>query len=101
MRLLRILIFFTALCSSAAWASSGQAPAEATSAARSVAMPLNRVRHQQSRSEAEVKRLKRDVIRQQTDSEQASTRLQRQDEAIAELQKQLHALKSRATVGKQ
>jgi hypothetical protein len=41
-----------------------------------------------------VVRLKGDVSKQQADSEKASLLLERQDEAIAELRKQLQKLKS-------
>jgi septal ring factor EnvC (AmiA/AmiB activator) len=100
MRLLQIMFFCAGLVASVAWADGGQAPAEATSAIKAVGMSLNRVRHQQSRSQDEVKRLERDVTREQSYSEQASKRLQQQDEAIAELQKQLIELSATAPVGR-
>jgi chromosome segregation ATPase len=42
-----------------------------------------------------VKRLEQDLDRQESDSKRASERLQQQDQAIAELQKQLHELQAR------
>ena len=99
MRVLQITFFCTGLVTSVAWAGGGQTPAKATSSIQVVGTSLNRVRLQQSRSQDEVKRLERDVIRQQSDSEQASKRLQQQDEAIAELQKQLQELSATAPVG--
>jgi uncharacterized protein YggE len=43
---------------------------------------------------AEIARLESDVARQESDSRKASERLQRQDQAIAELQRQLQQLKA-------
>ena len=101
MRLVQIIIFSTVLVSSAVWAGGGQEAAGASSVRKPVPTPLTQVTHQRSQNEAEVKRLQRDVSKQQSDSERASVRLQRQDEAIAELQKQLHDLRARAPLGKQ
>lgn len=44
--------------------------------------------------QVEVKRLKQDLSRQESDNRRASERLQQQDQAIAELQKQLHELQT-------
>ena len=44
--------------------------------------------------QVEVKRLKQDLSRQESDSRRASERLQQQDQVIAELQKQLHELQT-------
>jgi peptidoglycan hydrolase CwlO-like protein len=96
---LQIMFFCTGLFASVAWAGGGQVPAAGTSATPAVGRSLNRVRHQQSRSQAEVERLKCDVTQRQSDNEQASKRLQQQDEAISELQQQLHELNVRAPVG--
>jgi hypothetical protein len=43
-----------------------------------------------------VKRLEQDVARRESDSKRASERLQQQDQAIAELQKQLQALRAKS-----
>lgn len=98
MRVLQIIVFCAGVVASAAWAGGRQAPVEATSATSAVATSLNRVRGQESRSQTEVTRLERDVTRQKSDSEQAGKRLQQQDEAIAELQKQLHELNAATPV---
>ena len=99
MRVLQIMFFCAGLVASVAWADGQQAPAEPTPATQTAGTSLDRFRRQESRSQAEVKRLQRDVTRQQSDSEQAGKRLQQQDEAIAELQKQLHELNAAAPVG--
>jgi septal ring factor EnvC (AmiA/AmiB activator) len=44
--------------------------------------------------QVEVKRLEQDLSLQESDSRRASERLQQQDQAIAELQKQLHELQT-------
>jgi len=49
------------------------------------------------RSQAEVRQLEQDVDRQESDSRQASERLEQQDQEIAELRKQLRALQSGTT----
>lgn len=46
-----------------------------------------------------MKRLERDVDKQESDSRRASERLQQQDQTIAELRKQLDALKSAPAAG--
>jgi uncharacterized membrane protein (DUF106 family) len=48
-----------------------------------------------TRSQAEVKRLEQDIARQESDSKRASERLQEQDQAIAELQKELHKVQAK------
>jgi chromosome segregation ATPase len=52
-----------------------------------------------ARSQAEIQRLERDLASQESHSKQASKRLQQQDQAIAELQKQLHELQARSPAG--
>ncbi|OOG63248.1 hypothetical protein B0E46_09500 [Rhodanobacter sp. B04] len=92
MRYLPILGVLGFMLSAAAWADDGkpvQAPA-----------PLHQARQRLAQHEAEVKRLQRDVDRQESDSKQASERLQQQDQTIAELQKQLDALRAQSS-GKQ
>lgn len=46
--------------------------------------------------QVEVKRLKQDLSRQESDSRRASERLQQQDQAIDELKKQLHELQAKS-----
>jgi Tfp pilus assembly protein PilN len=77
---------------STAWAGSGQpgpTPAEQT------ATSLPQARQRLARNQAEVKRLEQDVAKRESDSKRASERLQQQDQAIAELQKQLQELRAR------
>jgi hypothetical protein len=77
---------------STAWAGSGQSgPPQAGQMTTS----LPPVGQRLVRNQAEVKRLEQDVARQESDSKRASERLQRQDQAIAELQKQLQELRAR------
>lgn len=101
MRSIQIIFLSTALVSSAVSAGGWQQAPGANSVAQTAPTPLNKVRHQQSHKEAEVKRLERNVTKQQSESEQASMRLQRQDQAIADLQKQLQDLKKHAPIDKQ
>lgn len=81
---------------STAWAGADQAgPHRAGPAASSLPTVHQRV----VRSQAEVKRLERDLARQESDRKQASKRLQQQDQAIAELQEQLHELQAGPSAG--
>jgi septal ring factor EnvC (AmiA/AmiB activator) len=77
---------------STAWAGSGQ-PVPAPVGQTATSLP--QVRQRLARNQAEVKRLEQDVARHESDSKRASERLQRQDQAIAELQKQLQELRAR------
>ncbi|OOG56791.1 hypothetical protein [Rhodanobacter sp. C03] len=98
MRYLQILGVMGFMLSAAAWAADPKpvpAPAGSTSAA-SASLPQTRQRL--ARHQAEVKRLEQDVARQESDSKQASERLQQQDQAIADLQKQLDALRAKPPV---
>ncbi|MEP6897112.1 MAG: hypothetical protein ABI870_01160 [Rhodanobacter sp.] len=53
-----------------------------------------------ARHEAEVRHLQQDVAKQESASKQASERLQKQDQAIAELQKQLQKAHASPAAGK-
>lgn len=76
---------------STAWAGSDQPePLPAGQAATS----LLQARQRLTRHQAEVKRLEQDVARQESGSKRASERLQQQDQAIAELRKQLQELRA-------
>jgi septal ring factor EnvC (AmiA/AmiB activator) len=89
---MRCLQFMGVLClllSSAVWAGTGQSAPKPGASATS-ALPA--VQQRVARSQAEVQRLQRDLDRQETHSRQAGKRLQQQDQAIAELRKQLQAL---------
>ncbi|MHB1271438.1 MAG: hypothetical protein ACYCZD_01490 [Rhodanobacter sp.] len=60
---------------------------------------LLQIRQQVCRHRTEVRQLERAVATQTSRSRQASERLQQQDQAIAELHKQLQALHARSTAG--
>ena len=75
----------------AAWAAAGNPlpyPASGPAPAQASAQARQRLAQHQ----AEVRRLEQDVARQESDSKRASERLQQQDQAIADLQRQLDAL---------
>ncbi|NMW24757.1 MAG: hypothetical protein A2211_05475 [Rhodanobacter sp. RIFOXYA1_FULL_67_6] len=93
MRLTQLIVTIVFVIGSTAW-TSGQAksPSAAPAAVKSPAA----VRQQLISRQAEVKRLKQDLDRQESDSKRASERLRQQDHAIAELQKQLHELQARS-----
>lgn len=57
------------------------------------------VQQRLAQHQAEVKQLEQAVARQESDSKRASERLQQQDQAIAELQKQLDALHAKPAAG--
>ena len=71
-----------------AWA----APPSVPSGAAAVAAALVRIDYRVAQHRAAVRRLQRDIARQQSHSRQASQRLREQDRQIAELQRQLQAL---------
>ena len=92
MRRLQFVSVIGLVLVSTAWAGTNQiGPLPAGQAATS----LPQVRQRLTRNQAEVKRLEQDVARQESDSKQASERLQQQDQAIADLQKQLDALRAK------
>jgi len=92
MRLTQLIAIIVFLIVSPAWAGSrAKSPSAVPAAVKSPAA----ARQQLISREAEVKRLKQDLDRQESDSKRASERLQQQDHAIAELQKQLHELQAR------
>ena len=91
MRLTQLIVTIVFVIGSTAWArgqakSSPGVPAVVKSPAAAQQQLVSR--------QAEVKRLKQDLDRQESDSKRASERLQQQDHAIAELQKQLHELQA-------
>lgn len=81
---------------SSVWASPGQSWPKHVGAA---ALPGPAAHQRVARSQAEIQRLERDLASQESHSKQASKRLQQQDQAIAELQKQLHELQARSPAG--
>ena len=94
MRYLKILGVMSFMLSAAPWAAADTSmpPAAGSSAAP---MSLPQARQRLAKHQAEVKRLEQDVAKQESDSKQASERLQQQDHAIAELQKQLDVLRAK------
>lgn len=91
MRLMQLIVIVGFMVVSTAWASGWAKSSSAVPAAvKSAAAQQQLVSRQ-----VEVKRLKQDLDRQESDSKRASERLQQQDQAIAELQKQLHELQAR------
>jgi septal ring factor EnvC (AmiA/AmiB activator) len=93
MRLTQLIAIVGFAIVSTAWAS-GQA--KSPSASPAVVKSPAAAQQQLVSRQAEVKRLKQDVNRQESDSKRASERLQQQDQAIAELQMQLHELQARS-----
>lgn len=96
MRFMQLVVVIGLVWVSAAVANDGQAalhPASATSASASGAD--RELVHRQ----AEVKQLERDLGRQESNSKRAGERLQRQDQAIAELRKQLQELQASQATG--
>jgi septal ring factor EnvC (AmiA/AmiB activator) len=96
MRFLQFMGVLGLVVTSTVWAGTGQsAPNPGGSATSTLPVVHRRVAH----SQAEVQRLQRDVDRQESHSRQAAKRLQQQDQAIAELRKQLQALQAEPPAG--
>jgi septal ring factor EnvC (AmiA/AmiB activator) len=95
MRCLQLMGAIGFLLASTAWAG----PLRPTSQRAAAAPSSSTVHHRVTRSRAEVKRLERDLARQESDSKRAGKRLQQQDQTIAELQKQLHELQAAPPAG--
>lgn len=91
MRLMQLVVIVGFMLVSTAWASD---LAKSPSAVPAAVISPVAAQQQLVNRQAEVKRLKQDLNRQESDSERASERLQQQDQAIAELQKQLHELQT-------
>jgi peptidoglycan hydrolase CwlO-like protein len=93
MRLMQLVVIVGFMIVSTAWAGSqAKSPSAAPAAVKSPAAAQQQLTSRQ----AEVKRLKQDLDRQESDSQRASERLQQQDQAIADLQKKLHELQARS-----
>jgi septal ring factor EnvC (AmiA/AmiB activator) len=92
MRLRQLFVIVGFMTVSTAWAD-GQA--KSSPAVPAAVKSPSAAQQQLVSRQAEVKRLEQDLSRQESDSRQASERLQQQDQAIAELQKQLHELQAR------
>ena len=91
MRLMQLIVIIGFMSVSTVWPGSQAKSSPVVPA--SVKSPSAAQQQLVSR-QAEVKRLEQDLSRQESDSRRASERLQQQDQAIAELQKQLHELKT-------
>ena len=84
------------MASSLAWAGSG-GPAPQLAASSVAAQPsLSDIKQKLAKHQVEVNRLQQDVAKQESDSKQASERLQQQDQTITELQQQLQALRAKS-----
>lgn len=75
-----------------AWASGAKAASGALPASSS---SLPHIRQRPNQDQVEVHRLQQDVVRQESDSQRASRRLQQQDQAITGLRRQLRELQAR------
>ena len=85
-----------------AFSAQATPPASAVLPTRDTAVaasPLPKIQQQAKHGQTEVKRLKREVARQESDSNRASQRLQEQDEQIAELRRKLSQLQSEPAAG--
>ncbi len=99
MRYLQLVGVIGFMATSAAWAGDGTpAPQHPADRAPAATPSLPRVKQQLIQHQAEVKQLKKDVSKQESDSKQASARLQQQDRVITELRQQLQALEAKAPV---
>lgn len=96
MRLIQVFVFY---CFISICATCAAAPAPVQPAVSGAAHAEPQVQRKLVRSENEIRRLKQNVQRQESHSEQAGKRLQQQDQTIAELQKQLQALQSSQASG--
>ena len=73
-------------------AADGQPPSQQPDARNPAQVSVRQARERVAQHQIEVKRLEQAVASQESDSKRADARLQQQDQAIAELQKQLEAL---------
>nr|WP_244754131.1 BREX-1 system adenine-specific DNA-methyltransferase PglX [Rhodanobacter sp. B2A1Ga4] len=88
---MQLLVLAGFVIVSTAWAGDRAKSLPVTPA---LAKPLSTARQQLASSQAEVEQLEQDLGRQESDSRRASERLQQQDQAIAELHKQLDELQA-------
>ena len=102
MRCLQLLGLMCFMASSPAWAGSGEPTASQPAGSPKAAQPsLSEVRQRVAQHQAEISKLQQDVSRQESDSKQASERLQLQDRTITELQQQLQALRAKPASNQQ
>ena len=96
MRFVQLVVVIGFAAAQTAWAGdrAGSSPASAASAASAQGVGAKL-----GRSQAEVKRLEQDIGKQESDSQRAAERLQQQDQAIAELCKQLQTLQASPAAG--
>ena len=86
-------------CTMSAAVAAGDPPSRGAGHPVSAPASLEQARQQLRRHRAEVGRLEQAVATQKSKGEQASRRLQQQDQTIDELQKQLQALHARSAAG--
>ncbi|HWU77929.1 MAG TPA: hypothetical protein VN043_15630 [Rhodanobacter sp.] len=97
MSVMRLLLVTCIVLAAPAWAEDVPPPSTSVSAAAAVpeaARELPQVHRRLRHDQIQVKRLQRDVAKQESDSRRASERLQQQDRAIAELQRQLRQVQA-------
>jgi peptidoglycan hydrolase CwlO-like protein len=102
MRCLPLLGLMCFMVSSLAWASSGEPTAQQQAGSSKATQPsLSEVRQRLAQHQAKINQLQQDVSRQESESKQASERMQQQDRTITELQQQLHALRAKPASNQQ
>jgi septal ring factor EnvC (AmiA/AmiB activator) len=92
MRIARLLLVTCLVLAGPAWAEGAPPPSASMSVAKAspeAARKLPQVHRRLQHDQIQVKRLQRDVAKQESTSRRAGERLQQQDRAIAELQRQL------------
>lgn len=99
MSILQPIAFIGFVVTFPAWASP---PSAAAAPARnpSVTVPaVPKIQRRMQHDQIEVRRLEREVARQESDSDRASQRLREQDQQIAELRRKLSQLQPEPAVG--
>lgn len=95
---LQCVVFICLVATLPAWAGSAGVPSGALTGGQP-ASSLPPIRQRLKQDRIEVKRLQQSVARQESDSQRASQRLQQQDQAIAELRRQLQELQAGPAAG--
>jgi peptidoglycan hydrolase CwlO-like protein len=101
MRCLQLFGMVCFMSSSLAWAGSGEPTAQPAGSPKTEQPSLTEVRQRVAQHQAQINQLQQDVSRQESDSKQASERLQQQDRTITELQQQLQALHAKPASNQQ
>ncbi|MBB6186713.1 hypothetical protein [Rhodanobacter sp. MP7CTX1] len=96
MRCLQLFGMVCFMASSLAWASSGEPTAQPAGSPKAAQPSLSEIRQRVAQHEAQINQLQQDVSSQESNSKQASERLQQQDRTITELQQQLQALRAKS-----